>query len=139
MVRLSGDLHDLADIHDGDRRSADYASHREIVRDEDVAETETSLADPAAGYDCSLIETSSAETGSSQTMKARLDGSARRCRLRWRGSPEKFVAGSACRCVFEADEARRFSNVAPSGRLVGGKPVQGERLGHHLADRQCAG
>ena len=62
-----GDLDDVAEVHHGDA-VADVAHHREVVGDEQVGDAELVLQVLRRLITCACTETSSAETGSSQTM-----------------------------------------------------------------------
>ena len=67
-------LDDLAAVQDVDA-VGDLADDREVVRDEQVAEAELARAASLSRLRiCACTETSSAETGSSQTISLRLHG-----------------------------------------------------------------
>ena len=76
-----------AEIHHRDA-VGDVLHHREIVRDEDVGEPEALLQVAQQVEDLRRIETSSAETGSSQTISFGSTASARAIAMRWRWPPE---------------------------------------------------
>jgi hypothetical protein len=69
-------LHDLPGLHDRDS-VAHRANDREIVRDEEIREPELGLKSFSRFRICAWIETSSAETGSSQTISFGPSASAR--------------------------------------------------------------
>ena len=82
------DLDDPAEVHHRDA-VGDVPHHREVVRDEQVASGRSRPAGRASRLRiCAWIETSSAETGSSQTMSRGSTASARAMPMRWRWPPE---------------------------------------------------
>ncbi len=81
------DLDDPAEVHDRDP-VGDLPDHREVVRDEDVRQVELALQLRSRLRICAWIETSSAETGSSQTISCGWSASARATPIRWRWPPE---------------------------------------------------
>ncbi len=64
-----GDLDDPAEVHHRDA-VADMAHDREVVRDEEVRQTQALPAGPYRLTICAWIDTSSADTGSSQTISS---------------------------------------------------------------------
>ena len=80
-------LDDAAEIHHRDA-VGDVLHHREIVRDEDVGEAEPLLQVRSRFRICARIDTSSADTGSSQTISFGSTASARAMAMRWRWPPE---------------------------------------------------
>jgi predicted exporter len=79
---------DLAQIHDRDA-VGDVLDDGEVVGDEEVGQAELALQVLSRLMTCAWIETSSAETGSSQTMSfGAASASARAMPMRWRWPPE---------------------------------------------------
>ena len=66
----------------------DLPDDREVVGDEQVGDAEVVLEVSSRFRICAWIETSSAETGSSQTMNFGRSAIARAMPMRWRWPPE---------------------------------------------------
>lgn len=86
-VAPAAGLHDAAEIHHRDP-VAHMFDHTEVVADHDVGEAEAFLQFQQQIDDLARIETSSAETGSSQMTIFGLRISARAIPMRWRWPPE---------------------------------------------------
>ena len=82
-----GDLDDLAEVHHRDA-VADVLDDREVVGDEEIRQPELVLEIVEQVEDLAWIDTSSAETGSSQTRNSGLRASARAMPMRCRWPPE---------------------------------------------------
>ena len=82
-----GHLDDAAEIHDGDPL-AEMAHDGEIVGDEEVGELEALAQILEQVTICAWIETSRADTASSQTMNSGSSASARAMPTRWRWPPD---------------------------------------------------
>ena len=76
-----------AEIHHRDP-VGDVLHHGEIMRDEDVGKAEPVLQVAQQIEDLRRIDTSSADTGSSQTISFGSTASARAMAMRWRWPPE---------------------------------------------------
>ena len=81
------DLDDLAEVHHRDA-VADVLHDRQVVGDEQVRQPEPLAQVLSRLRTCAWIETSRAETGSSQTMNSGSTASARAMPMRWRWPPE---------------------------------------------------
>ena len=86
-ARLSAYSTIRPEVHHRDARG-DELDDREIVRDEDVRQAEPRCRSRRRLTTCAWIETSSAETGSSQTMSRGSTASARAMPMRCRWPPE---------------------------------------------------
>ena len=70
------ELHDPAEVHDG-HAIADVPDHGQVVGDEEIGEPQLVFRSSSRFTTCAWMDTSSAETGSSATMKRGLVASAR--------------------------------------------------------------
>src|SRR6266545_2597231 len=82
-----GHLDELAEVHHRDP-VADVPHDRQVVGDEQVGEVEFPLEVDQQVDDLRPVETSRAETGSSQTISLGCSASARATPMRWRWPPE---------------------------------------------------
>ena len=133
------DLDDPAEVHHRDP-VGDVPHDRQVVRDEEVGQAE--LAAAAASSRLTIwawIETSSAETGSSQTMKRRLDrqrpGDADALPL----AARELVRIAVGCCRRSGRPARAARRPALAARVARHDAVDRERLGDDRRRRSCAG
>ena len=130
-LRLA-ELDHSTEIHDSDPRP-DLPHHRQVVRDEDVREAELLLEDRSRLKICACTETSSAETGSSQTMSFGFQRE-RPCDADPLSLPAgELVRVAAGELTAEADDSR--GSPLPGACFRWRRLVDGEGLPDDLLDR----
>ena len=110
------------------------ADHREVVRDEQIGEPSSSCRSCSRLTTCAWIETSSADTGSSQTISLRLE------RQRARDADAlALAAGELVRIVriWSARKPTRSNSSRRASAPAGCEPVDVERLADDVASRHA--
>ena len=123
------ELHDPAEIHHRDA-AGDVADDAQVVRDEQIRQGELGPASSVSRFTTwAWIETSSAETGSSQTMNSGRSASARAMPMRWRCPPLNWCGVAARHAsARKADQRQQLGDaVALCSRT--GTPARCMRLG----------
>ena len=120
----------------GRRRDFD---HREVVGDEQQRQPEARLQASSRLRICAWTETSSAETGSSQTISSGSSTSARAMAMRWHWPPENSCGQRSTRC---RGRGRPRSSTARTRRVAlgrGSRRAIDQRLGDDLGATVGAG
>ena len=127
-----GQLDDLAEIHDR-HPMCHVLDDRKIVADEQQRKTKLLLQGWSRLTICAFTETSSAETGSSHTIRAGSAASARAIPMRWRSPPE-----NSCGQRFAASRGNRTLSMSASMRASmsafdAASPASQNWLGNNVA------
>ena len=110
----AGYLDDLAKVHDRDP-VRDVPHDGQVVGDEKVGEVEALLeGERSRLITCAWMDTSRAETGSSQTMKDGLTARARAMPILWRWAAAELVRITVHHVGIEAHDLEQFLHLALS-------------------------
>jgi hypothetical protein len=123
---------DPAQIHHA-HPVAQVAHHRQVMRDEQKRQPSRSRRSRSRFMICACTETSTADTGSSATMKRGSIASARAMPIRCRCPPE-MPSGAVGGIGGQTDKAQQFRDPAPDLAL-GPQAVDAQHLGQRLAHR----
>ena len=125
-------LHHPAVLHD-QHPVADVVDHAQVVGDEQLAMPSSACRSASRSSTWAWIETSSAETGSSQTITSGPGASARAMATRWRWPPDSCAGGGRATLGAAGRPGPSSSSTRPRRPA---RPARGtrERLGDDAAD-----